>query len=89
MRHLHSGSKLGRSPDHRRATLRALTLAIIENEAIQTIPSRAKELRWYAERAVTLAKRGDVASVRLLVKMKLRLQVKIVFVVRLKRFARN
>ncbi|MCX6102229.1 MAG: 50S ribosomal protein L17 [Proteobacteria bacterium] len=69
MRHLHSGRKLGRSPDHRRATLRALTLAIIENEAIQTIPSRAKELRWYAERAVTLAKRGDVASVRLLVKM--------------------
>jgi len=69
MRHAHSGRKLGRSPDHRRATLRALTLALIENESIQTIPSRAKELRWYAERAVTLAKRGDVASVRQLVSM--------------------
>lgn len=69
MRHAHSGRKLGRSPEHRRATLRALTLALIENESIQTIPSRAKELRWYAERAVTLAKRGDVASVRQLVSM--------------------
>lgn len=69
MRHAHSGRKLGRSPDHRRATLRALTLALIEKESIQTIPSRAKELRWYAERAVTLAKRGDVASVRQLVSM--------------------
>lgn len=69
MRHAHSGRKLGRSPEHRRATLRALTLALIENESIKTIPSRAKELRWYAERAVTLAKRGDVASVRQLIVM--------------------
>ncbi|MFM8313344.1 MAG: 50S ribosomal protein L17, partial [Deltaproteobacteria bacterium] len=69
MRHAHSGRKLGRSPEHRRATLRALTLALIENETIQTIPSRAKELRWYAERAVTLAKRGDVASRRQLIVM--------------------
>lgn len=69
MRHAHSGRKLGRSPEHRRATLRALTLALIENESIKTIPSRAKELRWYAERAVTLAKRGDVASRRQLVVM--------------------
>ena len=69
MRHAHSGRKLGRSPEHRRATLRALTLALIENEAITTIPSRAKELRWYAERAVTLAKRGDVASRRQLIVM--------------------
>jgi large subunit ribosomal protein L17 len=69
MRHLHAGRKLGRSPEHRRATLRALTLALIENESIKTIPSRAKELRWYAERAITLAKRGDVASVRQLVMM--------------------
>ncbi len=69
MRHLHAGRKLGRSPEHRRATLRSLTLALIEKESIQTIPSRAKELRWYAERAVTLAKRGDVASVRQLIVM--------------------
>lgn len=69
MRHAHSGRKLGRSPEHRRATLRALTLALIENESIQTIPSRAKELRWFAERAVTLGKRGDVPSIRQLIVM--------------------
>jgi large subunit ribosomal protein L17 len=69
MRHLHSGRKLGRSPDHRRATLRSLTLALIENETITTIPSRAKELRFYAERAITLAKRGDLTGRRQLVKM--------------------
>ena len=69
MRHLHSGRKLGRSPDHRRATLRSLTLALIENDTIKTMPSRAKELRWYAERAITLAKRGDVAGRRKLVQM--------------------
>ncbi len=69
MRHLHSGRKLGVAPDHRRAMLRSLTLALIEKETIQTLPSRAKELRWYADRVITLAKKGDIASRRQIVKL--------------------
>jgi large subunit ribosomal protein L17 len=42
---------------------------LMERETIKTTPARAKELRWYAERAVTLLKRGDVASRRKLVRL--------------------
>ena len=69
MRHLHTGRKLGVGPDRRRALLRSLTLALLENETITTTPARAKETRWYAERVVTLAKRGDVAGRRHIVKI--------------------
>lgn len=69
MRHAQTGRKLGVSSPHRIALLRSLTLAIIEHDAIKTTPARAKELRWYAERAVTLAKRGDVHSRRVLVRL--------------------
>ena len=46
-----------------------MTLALIEHESIVTTPSRAKELRWYGDRVVTWAKRGDVASRRLIVQL--------------------
>lgn len=69
MRHRHSGRQLGVTPDHRRALLRNLTIALVEQEAIQTIPARAKELRWYADRVITWAKQGDVAGRRQIVKL--------------------
>lgn len=69
MRHLHTGRKLGVSPHHRKALLRNLTLALIEKDAIQTTPARAKEIRWFADRVVTLAKRGDVHGRRTIVKL--------------------
>src|SRR4051812_18718426 len=69
MRHLKTGRKLGVNPDHRKAMLRSLTLALIERDSIQTTPARAKELRWYAERVVNLAKRGDLHSRRQVVKL--------------------
>ncbi len=69
MRHLHTGRKLGVAPHHRKALLRNLTLALIEREAIQTTPARAKEIRWFADRVVTLAKRGDVHGRRHIVKL--------------------
>jgi len=53
----------------RRAMLRSLTLALIEREAIRTTPARAKELRWFADRVVTLAKRGDLHSRRRIVQI--------------------
>ncbi len=69
MRHLNTGRKLGMSADRRKAMLRSMTLALIEREAIRTTPARAKELRWFADRVVTLAKRGDLHSRRRIVQI--------------------
>ena len=69
MRHLNAGRKLGVSPSHRDALLRSLTLALIEQDSIRTTVARAKELRWYAERVVTLAKRGNLHGRRHIVKL--------------------
>jgi large subunit ribosomal protein L17 len=51
------------------ALLRNLTLALIEHGKIKTTTRRAKAMRWYAEHVVTLAKRGDLASRRQIVKL--------------------
>lgn len=69
MRHHESGSKLGVSAPHRKAMLRSMTLAIIEHDSIKTTSRRAKELRWWAEHVVTLAKRGDIASRRQIISL--------------------
>src|SRR5262249_7653379 len=63
------GRKLGVDNSHRKALLRGLTLSLIEHEGIRTTPARAKELRWFADRVVTLAKRGDLASRRQIVQL--------------------
>lgn len=62
MRHGKSGRKLGFDSDHRKSVLRGMTMSLIEHETIRTTPGRAKELRWFAERVVTLAKRGNLAG---------------------------
>lgn len=64
MRHLKAGSKLGRQPAHRRATLRNLVTNLIEKERIQTTLRRAKATRPLAERMITLGKRGDLHARR-------------------------
>ncbi|MGC2416378.1 MAG: 50S ribosomal protein L17 [Candidatus Acidiferrales bacterium] len=64
MRHLVSGSKLGRQPAHRRATLRNLVTNLIEKERIQTTLLRAKAARPIAERMITLGKRDSLHSRR-------------------------
>lgn len=69
MRHAQIGRKLGVDSSHRIALLRSLTLALIEKETIRTTTARAKELRWYAERMVTLAKRGDISARRHMIKL--------------------
>lgn len=69
MRHLQIGRKLGVDSSHRDALLRTLTLSLIEHEAIKTTKARAKELRWFADRVVTLAKRGDVHARRHMIKL--------------------
>jgi large subunit ribosomal protein L17 len=64
MRHLISGSKLGRQPAHRRATLRNLVTNLIEKERIQTTLLRAKAARPLAERMITLGKRDSLHARR-------------------------
>src|SRR6202050_3471076 len=63
MRHLNSGSKLGRNPAHRRATLRNLVTNVIEKERITTTITRAKAARPLVERIITLGK-GDSLHTR-------------------------
>lgn len=64
MRHLKSGSKLGKQPAHRRAVLRNLVTNLIEKERIQTTLLRAKAARPLAERLITLGKRDSLHARR-------------------------
>jgi len=59
MRHRVGHRKLGRTTPHRIALLRNLATALFERERIRTTLMKAKELRPYAERLITLAKRDD------------------------------
>lgn len=59
MRHRVAHRKLGRKTAHRIATLRTLASALFDRERIQTTLMKAKELRPYAEKLITLAKRDD------------------------------
>lgn len=65
MRHRKKGRNLSRSPSHRKATLRNMATSLFRHERITTTTARAKELRPYAERLITLARRGDLHARRL------------------------
>jgi large subunit ribosomal protein L17 len=58
MRHLVSGRKLGRTASHRRATLTALSVALITHKKITTTMAKAKETRMVVEKLITRAKRA-------------------------------
>jgi large subunit ribosomal protein L17 len=62
---MNQGRKLNRTSAHRKALFRNLVLALVEHERIRTTDAKAKELRRYADRMVTLGKRGDLAARRL------------------------
>jgi large subunit ribosomal protein L17 len=59
MRHRVAHRKLGRTTPHRTALLRNLATALFERERIRTTLPKAKELRPFAEKLITLAKRED------------------------------
>jgi large subunit ribosomal protein L17 len=59
LRHRVAHRKLGRITPHRTALLRNLATALFERERIRTTLMKAKELRPYAERLITLARRDD------------------------------
>ena len=56
--------KLGRTSSQRKAMLRNLTTDLIVNEKIVTTETRAKEVRKFVEKMITLGKKGDLASRR-------------------------
>ncbi|HFI0464308.1 TPA: 50S ribosomal protein L17 [Streptococcus suis] len=56
--------KLGRKSAQRKAMLRDLTTDVLINERIETTEARAKEVRKFVDKMITLAKRGDLASRR-------------------------
>ncbi|TYC87732.1 50S ribosomal protein L17 [Novosphingobium sp. BW1] len=65
MRHKYSGRKLQRKSGHRAALLRNMAAALIKHEQIQTTTPKAKELRPYIEKLITLAKHGGLSNRRL------------------------
>lgn len=65
MRHGIKGRKLQRKTGHRHALLRNLAAALIKHEQITTTVAKAKELRPYVEKLITLAKRGGLSNRRL------------------------
>lgn len=56
--------KLGRKSAHRNMMLRNLTTSLLKNGRIETTETRAKEVRKFAEKMITLAKKGDLHSRR-------------------------
>ena len=65
MRHGISQRKLSRKSGHRKALFRNMAAALIKHEQILTTAPKAKELRPYVEKLVTLAKRGGLSNRRL------------------------
>src|SRR5437764_3217609 len=65
MRHLKAGRQLGRNGSHRLALFRNLSRALIEHGRIITTVAKAKELRPFVEKLVTLAKKGTLHHRRL------------------------
>ena len=64
MRHRVAGRKLGRTTEHRTAMLRNLSTELFAKERIQTTLAKAKELRPFAERLVTISKKGTLHARR-------------------------
>jgi len=58
------GPRLGSNPGHQRLLLSTLAAQLFTHEAIDTTEAKAKALRPYAEKLITKAKRGDLASRR-------------------------
>ena len=64
MRHRNKGRKLNRTSSHRKAMFNNMAAALIKHEQITTTLPKAKELRRFVERLVTLGKRGGLHARR-------------------------
>lgn len=67
MRHGIKGKKIGSDEKHRKALLRNLAKQLFEHEKIKTTDTKAKELRPYAEKLITMSKKNDLNSRRLVI----------------------
>ena len=65
--HRVDGRKLGRSMGHRLALYKNLTVSVLRYERVRTTEAKAKEVQGRIERAITLAKRGDLSARRAIV----------------------
>ncbi len=65
MRHRAKGRQLSRTATHRRALLNNMATSLFEHGKIVTTEAKAKELRPFAEKLITLARRGDLHARRL------------------------
>jgi large subunit ribosomal protein L17 len=64
MRHRAHHGRLGVQPAHRRAMVRNMVTSLLKHERIKTTKVRAREVRRYAEKMITLAKKETLASKR-------------------------
>ena len=64
MRHKMRGRKLNRTSSHRRAMFVNMTASLLRHEQIKTTKPKAKDLRSFAEKMITLGKRGDLHARR-------------------------
>jgi large subunit ribosomal protein L17 len=64
MRHGRTGRKLGRDSSHRRALYANLACSLIEHGRIKTTEAKAKAVKPYAEKMITLGRRGDLHARR-------------------------
>lgn len=64
MRHAKRGRKIGTSASHRKAILEGLARQVIVHERVKTTEAKAKELRPYVEKVITLGKKGDLHARR-------------------------
>jgi large subunit ribosomal protein L17 len=65
MRHRAKGRQLSRTSTHRRAMLNNMATSLFEHGRVVTTEAKAKELRPFAEKLITLARRGDLHARRL------------------------
>lgn len=65
MRHGNAGRRLGRKTSHREAMFRNMVTSLLNHEKITTTDAKAKEIRSFTEKMITLGKRGDLHSMRL------------------------
>ncbi|HET7600685.1 MAG TPA: 50S ribosomal protein L17 [Gemmatimonadales bacterium] len=65
MRHRAKGRQLSRTSTHKRAMLNNMATSLISHERVVTTEAKAKELRPFAEKLITLARRGDLHARRL------------------------
>ncbi len=64
MRHRKHGRQLGRNTKHRRALFRSLVTSLLEHERVETTEAKAKEIRGFTDRMITLGKQGDLPARR-------------------------